>query len=71
MKCMHVNCDSEAEYALMLENRQVYLCKKHFSKVASALQKRALKEGFASLEDIRSKVEELGLKISLRRTRQI
>ncbi|HDI32152.1 MAG TPA: hypothetical protein ENF80_04970 [Thermofilum sp.] len=71
MKCMHVDCDLEAEYIIMLDNRQVYLCKKHFSKITSALQRKALKEGSASLDDIHSKADELGLRISLRRTRQI
>ncbi|RLE84457.1 MAG: hypothetical protein DRJ41_03100 [Thermoprotei archaeon] len=68
---MHVDCDLTAEYILVLDNRQVYLCKRHFSKVASALQRKALRDGSASLKDIQSKPEELGLKLSLRRTRQI
>lgn len=52
MRCMYVNCDVEAEYALSMGQDNIYLCKNHFSKLANILKRIALYYGSASLSDI-------------------
>jgi len=53
MKCMYVNCDSNPEYILQFEGLQVMLCRKHYLKLLSTLNKIAIRYKKACLsEDI-------------------